>query len=68
MNKISQWFTDTFGDAGKWILLGIMGVGLVIVVVTFFLVVKYIKYVIIGLVAIFILAIVGLILYKRFKK
>lgn len=68
MTKISQWFTDTFGGAGKWILLGIMGVGLIIMIVTFFLVIKYFKYVVIGLVVMLILAIIGSLLYKRCKK
>ena len=65
MDKISSFFNSIFGSAGKWVILGILGLAVIMVIITFAFFIKYFKIILIVASIVASLAVVGFIVYKK---
>lgn len=66
MDKIAEFFNGLFGTAGKWVMLGCLGVLVILGIVLFSFVVANIKWILLGASVILVIVGVGLFLYKKF--
>lgn len=66
MQKVIDFFNNTFGSIGKWILLGVFGLVVVLGIVLVSYVLVNLKWILLGAGILIVIAVVGLILYKKF--
>ena len=66
--KISTTLTNLFGDAGKWILVAILGVLVILCIVLVVFVALNIKWVLLGGSAAAVFTAIGFIVYKKIKE
>lgn len=66
MQKVIDFFNNTFGSIGKWILLGIFGLVVILGIVLVSYVLVNLKWILLGASILIVIAVVGLILYKKF--
>lgn len=66
MQKVIDFFNNTFGSAGKWIMLAVLCVVIILAIVLFSYVVVNLKWILLGAAILVVLAAVGLILYKKY--
>lgn len=68
LQKISDTFTGLFGSAGKWVLLGLVILGVAIAITLGVLTIVNIKKIIIVGVVLAVLAVGGVVVYNKYFK
>jgi len=66
MQKVIDFFNNTFGSEGKWIMLAVLCVVIILAIVLFSYVIANLKWILLGAAILVVLATVGLILYKKY--
>ena len=68
VQKISDFFTGLFGSAGKWVMVGIIGVVVILCIVLFSFVIANIKWILLGGSAAAVIAGAIIIAVKKIKE
>jgi len=67
MQQIIDFFNNTFGSIGKWIMLAVLCVAIILAIVLFSYVIANLKWILLGAAILVVAAGIGLIIYKKLK-
>jgi hypothetical protein len=67
MQQIIDFFNNTFGSIGKWIMLAVLCVAIILGIVLFSYVVANLKWILLGAAILVVVVGIGLIIYKKVK-